>query len=360
MIVGSWPGYVSTQNSFLRIFLDGLSEAGCGIESIDSIAALTVVRDVDVLLLHWPQRVFWEAESRTGAAKNMVDLVRNLRVLPTSTKVVWLAHDLRPHDGRGLQKVLWGPFMSALLRSVDGVLTLSDRTSELVRNEYRLLADRPFRSVRHPAYPGQSLAEDERLSARAELGFEVGDVVVGYCGQLRQSKGLDRLVDSFQRMPGPQYRLLIAGYAPGTAKSLVDRLEQAARNDHRVRLEIEDLSDSRYRRLLGVCDLVVAPFRDYLHSGSLVHALSADRPVLTPRTPFAEGLLSDLGQNWVNLYDGPLTSEILAEVASVTFPSSVCPLEKYRSSRIGAEVLAWLRSEVVNTDSSSSSIGGRP
>ena len=52
---------------------------------------------------------------------------------------------------------------------------------------------------------------------------------------------------------------------------------------------------------------MVAPFRHYLHSGSIVHALSAGRPVLTPATPFALSLAAELGRpDWLQTYAGPL------------------------------------------------------
>ena len=51
---------------------------------------------------------------------------------------------------------------------------------------------------------------------------------------------------------------------------------------------------------------MVAPFRRYLHSGSIVHALSAGRPVLTPATPFATSLAAELGRpDWLQTYAGP-------------------------------------------------------
>ena len=54
---------------------------------------------------------------------------------------------------------------------------------------------------------------------------------------------------------------------------------------------------------------MVAPFRRYLHSGSIVHALSAGRPVLTPATPFATSLAAELGRpDWLQTYAGPLTA----------------------------------------------------
>jgi hypothetical protein len=72
---------------------------------------------------------------------------------------------------------------------------------------------------------------------------------------------------------------------------------------------------------------VVAPLRRYLHSGSIVHALSAQRPVLTPETPFATGLAAELGRpDWLQTYRGPLTPATLAGAQVPGVPLDLGPL----------------------------------
>ena len=350
MIVGSWPGYAATQNDFLRIFLDGLAGAGCEIRSIDSVDDLSDHGDLDVVMIHWPQRVFWEANTRWGALRNKWILISALRNMSESTVVVMVAHNLRPHDAEGLMKWLWRPFMSILIAELDGFITLSPETVAQVHDAYPRLVTRASSHFRHPKYPGQVLTAKERLLVRSELRSQKEEDrtvrVVGYCGQLRKSKGLDALIGAFGEEKLREHRLLIAGLATASNADLVARLEAAARRDERIYLELADLSAERYRELLGACDLIVAPFRNYLHSGSIVHALSANRPVLTPRTPFAEGLVSDLGPSWVRLYDGELTSKILLDALSTSLPAGDCPLEDYESKVVGCGVAGWLRGQI--------------
>jgi glycosyltransferase involved in cell wall biosynthesis len=175
---------------------------------------------------------------------------------------------------------------------------------------YPALARKPLGHVWHPAYPGEALAPAAAAAARAGFGWTGAERVFGYCGQLRPYKGTEELIRAFRGLADPDARLLVAGRPmdAGYARTLAG----LAGEDRRIRLLPEDLAPERFRACLGACDLVVAPFRRYLHSGSIVHSLSAGRPVLTPATPFATSLAAELASpGWLQTYDGPLTPETL-------------------------------------------------
>jgi beta-1,4-mannosyltransferase len=255
--------------------------------------------------------------------------------------VVWLVHNLEPHDMRPLQRLIWPFYTRRLVGQVDAVLTLSPGTLAPVLAAYPGLAGKPAAFVWHPAYPDAALGPDARAALRRARGWSEAERVLGCCGQIRDYKGVDQLAEAFLGTDDPSLRLLIAG-RPHRADALVTRLRTAAARDPRVTLEFGDLSDTAFRDALACCDVVVAPFRRYLHSGSLVHALSADRPVLTPATPFSESLRDELGPDWVRTYAGPLTPGILGEAAAV-HPATPAPMDAFAPEAIGAKLADWLR-----------------
>src|SRR5690606_4502061 len=97
--------------------------------------------------------------------------------------------------------------------------------------------------------------------------------------------------------------------------------------------------DADFRAALGACDVVAAPLRTYLHSGSIVHALSAGRPVLTPATPFSESYRGLLGADWVRTYDTALTPDLLVRQAPP--PASPPDLSALSAQAVGAMAAAF-------------------
>jgi glycosyltransferase involved in cell wall biosynthesis len=306
--VASWPGYGATHNPFIHVFLKGLEDAGCEVVSLETVEACAG-QAPDILLLHWAERVFGESRNRWQALVKIRNLLTSLAARPAQTRVVWLVHNIAPHDARRLQRLVWPYYTRALARQVDGFMTLSPGTVDQVRTALPVLAARPAVGLWHPDYPGAVLPYDERTSARAALGWTDAQHVLGYCGQIRPYKGVEELLVTFRKTTGSDLRLLLAG-RPVTA-GFADWLRSVAADDPRIVLRLADLPPAAFRAALGSCNTVVAPFRDYLHSGSIVHALSAARPVLTPATPFARSLQGRLGADWVRTHDGPLTPALL-------------------------------------------------
>ncbi len=331
LTLGSWPGVESDHNRFLPILLDALETEGVRVRSFPDSRDIDLT-GLDALLVHWPDKIFWEARSSVEAANLMAHLVAKLATRPRGTKLVWMVHDLLPHDGRWFKRLTWPPYAAVMARLADASLTLSEGTRATVAAAYPALGRKPMEHLWHPAYPGEALTPAARATARAGFGWIGDERVYGYCGQIRPYKGVEDLITAFMGLADQNARLLIAG-RPQNA-SLVEALRGLSRSDPRIHLALEDLTPEAFRSSLGTCDLVVAPFRYYLHSGSIVHALSAGRPVLTPATPYATSLAAELGApNWLQTYTGPLTPDILAASTAPTTALDLAPLAPSAAAR---------------------------
>ena len=125
-------------------------------------------------------------------------------------------------------------------------------------------------------------------------------------------------------------------------------LHEKASGDGRIVLRLENLTETEFRSALGVCDTIVAPLRDYLHSGSIVHALSAERPVLTPATPFSIALRGQVGAEWMRLYDGPLTPELLQAAMQPPVAGQILGLSDFDTKAVGHQAAGFFRELISN------------
>ncbi|WP_373426499.1 glycosyltransferase [Microbacterium proteolyticum] len=134
--------------------------------------------------------------------------------------------------------------------------------------------------------------------------------VIVSVGQIRRYKNVPHLIRTF-REAGIDATLLIAGKPSPT--DLEDEIREAARGDERVVFDARFLPDDDIVAALAAADLVVLPYAKIENSGSAVLAVSADRPVLVPRLGAMSELQEQVGEEWVRLYDGELTTAALTD-----------------------------------------------
>lgn len=204
-----------------------------------------------------------------------------------------MVHNLRPHESTGARRALWSLLSSRLARLVDVSTTLSPATVPAVLAAFPGLVGKPVSGSWHPLY--ETAGDAPKRAARREAHQLPADAIVyAFFGHLKQYKGVADLIRVFQQVTGSDRRLLIAGDANSPA--FAEQIKRLSASDSQIDLRLGRLSDADLRDLAAAADTVVLPFRDYLHSGSMIYALSSGRPVITPSTPFAEGLADAVGR----------------------------------------------------------------
>lgn len=305
--IASCPGAESAGNDYLRLFCQSLRDQGATVESIWDPREISG-NEMDVLVLHWPERIFWnDCWSRWMLRRSYETLRAIQRIRRAGVKVVWVLHNLHPHEATLGLRLNWAAHRRMLCRLVDGFITLSPSTIDVVRKKVSGLAKTPAVFVWHPPYPVHSAAD--KIDSRNEFLLPVNAMVFGYFGYLRHYKGLETAVEAFRKLTGSQYRLLIGGEPHPDLYA--NEIAARSAGDERITLIAHRLSDRELAALLEASDIVVLPFKEYLHSGSIIHALCQRRTVLTPETPYAKDLQQLVGADWIQTYTPPLTDEIL-------------------------------------------------
>lgn len=249
-----------------------------------------------VLHLHWTSRYLAPVLGRRGlAARRTLWEVRLLKRL--GVRIIWTLHNLGDHEGRkGNREML---FHRRLVELADGVICHCPEARRLAIDVYQLPPDTHARLqvIAHGNYAGVYPDTLDRIGARTELGIDADARVFLFIGQVRRYKGVEELVATFQGIPDPDARLVVAGKP--NRKATRTAIEQVAAQDDRVLLALDTIPDDRMQVYLRAADAAVLPFRDVLTSGSAILAMTFGLPVIAP----AIGCLPDTLGDGALLYD---------------------------------------------------------
>ena len=101
LTLGSWPGAEADHNRFLQVLLGALAAEGVRIKSFPESRGIRL-DGLDALLVHWPDKVFWEASELASRPQTlMARLVAQLAARPRRTRLIWMVHDLPPMTDGG-------------------------------------------------------------------------------------------------------------------------------------------------------------------------------------------------------------------------------------------------------------------
>lgn len=321
MKVLSHPGD-NSRNPYVHLLNASLREFGVDVDDWDD--GKSSPASYDVLHVHWPDLLIastspvgrvlrWlGATGPVGRVMRWAGFALWLRAAKAAgLRLVWTAHNVQPHES-ALEVVR--AFQRWFVSNVDGVMSLSRSGITLARDRFEALERVPQQVVPHGHYRDLYPRRPDQLEARRSLDLAPESTVLLYFGSIREYKGVPDLLSVFLRVRDPDATLVIAG-KPRTAR-LRREVGKLAATDSRVHLHLRSIPESDVPKFFAAADVVVLPFRDILHSGSAMLALSLDRPVIAPRSDFLEELSRTVGAGWLRLYDGAIGRSILEEALS--------------------------------------------
>jgi beta-1,4-mannosyltransferase len=301
----------------------------------------------DVWHLHWPDHVFnlRSAAQAAVGAHALLHLAGEAR--RRGVRLVWTVHNLRAHEGLypELEAQFWHEFVPLL----DGAVHLSHAGRAAAESRFPALSACAQWVIPHGDYRTEYVTRLDRDKARQRFGVAPASPLVLFSGRIRPYKNVPALLSAFADLPDVSARCLITG-APADA-TVQGEIEEAARRDPRVRLDLQHLKRRELAAAHRAADLVALPYREILNSGSALLALSLDRPVLVPRLGALAELAESVGEAWVRCYDGPLTSAVLGEAiewARCAPRSAHAPLEAFAWPQI-ARAHRQAYTEVIGT-----------
>lgn len=289
-------------NPYLSMLFAGLDEIDVEAHPVRNLVEhLTIAVERDdpgVLNIHWTGPILAGAAGADDAAARVDTLGLLLdRFVGAGGRLIWSVHNVLPHDAAYPEAEV--EVCRLLAGRARLVHVLSEETLPAVAPYYPLDPGRVV-VIAHSSYLGVYPDHVGRDQARRRLGLEPGAGVLVTLGRIRPYKGIDRLLDAFERPPldDPDLRLLVAGLQGGGEgmAALTSRLERTPRVvSHPRRVRRREM-----QVWMRAADLAVLPYTGILNSGSFLLAETFGLPVVAPR---AGALVAREGRPHVRLFD---------------------------------------------------------
>ncbi len=244
---------------------------------------LGLTGDFDVFHLHWPEVRLRGRTATRSVARWVLFLLMLLRIKVTGRAIVRTLHNATPHDS-----------LPALSRAL---VRLCDRWTVL----WILLTDVT------PSPADSTVVIPHGHYRDWFASYERSEPVTGrilHVGLIRRYKGIPALLRAFSALANPDLTLRVVGLT--IDEEVASTVREAEASDPRIVFLEEFVPEAALVREITASELVVLPFSSVTNSGSLLLALSLDRPVLVPRIPLTERLAAEVGPEWVLTYEEPL------------------------------------------------------
>ncbi|WP_016953297.1 glycosyltransferase [Anabaena sp. PCC 7108] len=252
---------------------------------------------IDILHLHWTTpytkgknliiRLFY-------TIKLLVDI---LLTKLAGVKVVWTNHDHIAHDSQFPILEQW--LKQNLLKLADKIIVHHASSVQDIGQTYKVESGK-FEVIPHGHYREVYSRAISQVQARKALEIPLSGRVYLNLGMLRPYKGIEALLKVFEGNQEflKESILLIAGKPLDQAYG--QKLKQKAAKIQGVFLHDQFVEDSKIHLFFSAADVVVLPFKSILTSGSLILAMSYNKPIIAPRSKSIMETLD--GADWL-LYD---------------------------------------------------------
>jgi beta-1,4-mannosyltransferase len=321
-------------NAFLSSYSNSIAAQGAHVDEFNFPRAFT--RKYDAFHIHWPDThlrtpSWWRAAGKHARLALLCGVMR-----ARGTKVVWMLHNLKPHEKDHWISVklfpLWFPkaCTHVIALTEAGLLKGHQIYPDLVRKRAAIVPHGHYRD----AYP----APPSREEARKRLGLATHGFTYLFFGSIRRYKNVPELIQRFRALDDAGVELVVAGSPFGMEAS---ELEAARGGDPRVHLHLRFVPDHEVSTYLAASHVAVLPFEDVLNSGSVLLVLSFNRPVLAPRIGALPEIQASVGSDWLHLYDGRLNIQLLRDEKVRLQPQGAPDLSGLSWDAIGKRALEF-------------------
>lgn len=282
----------NTRDPYLNLLNQALAAGGCRLDPSPRLSLFWLLfHRRRVLHFHWPSTHY--ETSRRGPIRwgpvRAVALALFLFKLWFARllghKLVWTAHNLRPHGPHhglyGVERYLTCKYLW------HGVIVHCPKVAQEVREQ--LGFGGPVEVIPHGHFIGYYPNTTNRAAARRDLGLTGNRFVYLHFGAIRPYKGLEILLASMDVPSWNNAYLLVAGNGD---REYIHALQERAAG-RPVRWDVGYVPDEAVQTYLHAADAVVLPYANVTTSGNLVLAMGFGKPVIVPAVGCIPDMVND-------------------------------------------------------------------
>lgn len=332
MKVHAYPGRSNRAWNPYTYLLTAALEAQ-GVEVIDPVGTQRVLDRADIVHVHWPQKPAVARRLPIALYQTTRSLFEWAAQRAQGARIVWTVHNVHSHERTHplLERIL----MWIFVRMIGGAIFLSESTRQAAYREMPSLRGKPSVIIPHGVYGDYYVRERTPEQTRAALGLGDGPVL-GFLGEIKPYKGLDLVLQAFERTEDPDITLLIAGRFSDKryGAAMRQKIETLRGMGKAIIFKEGRVSDQELVETIAAIDLVALPYKVVWNSGFALLALETGAPILTTDEPIFVELEKELGPEWVQPVRGGIGDAALKVVRKAQMsPQALTKLDTFRRSR---------------------------
>ena len=327
-------------NPYCDLLYNKIEKRGGDVEEYR--ARRILMNDYDVWHIHWPE-IFFNKSSFANSAVHLAGLVVLLLWARLNRiRIIWTIHNLQTHETEHpvLERLAWSLFSFL----VHGTISLSEQARQLAFEKWQWLRRKPATVIPHGHYREVYPKTITQAQARKELGLEPDHQVALYFGRIREYKRVPDLIQSFEKITAEDLRLLVVGNPE--SRDLRHRVREAASGDQRIQAVLNFIPNNQVQKYFRASDVVLFPQEEFLNSGSVILALTFDKPVLAAQKGSIVELKQSVGNEWLKTFKNTLEKKDIETTMRWVRQERQCkcPIEHLNWNLISKNTIKYFKS----------------
>lgn len=197
-------------------------------------------------------------------------------------KLVWTVHNLYPHDAEEVKSILIHRILHRICRLLlaqlsDKLIVHSHYAKSIICKQFFVKSEKVI-IIPHGSLVGwYPFSATNKIQAQHRLNLPEGAFIYLFFGKIEGYKGIDNLIDAFNKVSKKSDLLILAGKATETLrKSLLSRLSP------NIIMELDFVDNLKLEFYIRAADVVVLPYQNILTSGAAITALSFGKVIIAP------------------------------------------------------------------------------